>query len=82
MTDIERDQIDNDAQMYMRTCSSAIRTLKTEGKNNIKHMCDAQLLDFLEAKNLLHVFIVWQRYYAGSDQLVLEWSQNFCNAHN
>lgn len=33
MTDAERDQIDNDAQMYMRTCSSAIKTLKMEGKS-------------------------------------------------
>ncbi|XP_066278113.1 syntaxin-18-like [Branchiostoma lanceolatum] len=30
MTDNERDQIDNDAQTFMRTCSEAIRILKTE----------------------------------------------------
>ena len=31
MTDEERDQIDNDAQMYMRTCAVAIKSLKAEG---------------------------------------------------
>ncbi|XP_019615133.1 PREDICTED: syntaxin-18-like isoform X2 [Branchiostoma belcheri] len=30
MTDNERDQIDNDAQTFMRTCSEAIRIFKTE----------------------------------------------------
>ena len=28
MTDSERDQIDSDAQAYMRTCSEAIKQLK------------------------------------------------------
>ena len=41
MTDEERDQIDTDAETYMRTCSVAIQSLKTEGiniehENNIK----------------------------------------------
>jgi len=31
MTDEERDQIDTDAESYMRTCSVAIQTLKNEG---------------------------------------------------
>lgn len=31
MTDEERDQIDTDAETYMRTCSVAIQTLKNEG---------------------------------------------------
>lgn len=31
MTDEERDQIDTDAETYMRTCSVAIQSLKTEG---------------------------------------------------
>ncbi|XP_048585246.1 syntaxin-18 isoform X2 [Nematostella vectensis] len=30
MTDTERDQIDNDAQMYMRTCHNSIKLLKNE----------------------------------------------------
>jgi len=30
MTDEERDQIDTDAETYMRTCSAAIQSLKTE----------------------------------------------------
>lgn len=32
MTDAERDQIDQDAQIFMRTCSEAIQQLRTEGK--------------------------------------------------
>lgn len=31
MTDKERDQIDTDAETYMRTCSFAINSLKGEG---------------------------------------------------
>ncbi len=31
MTDEERDQIDKDAQLFMRTCSSSIALLKNEG---------------------------------------------------
>ncbi|ERE89833.1 syntaxin-18-like protein [Cricetulus griseus] len=31
MTDAERDQIDQDAQIFMRTCSEAIQQLRTEG---------------------------------------------------
>ena len=31
MTDEERDQIDTDAETYMRTCSVAIHSLKNEG---------------------------------------------------
>ncbi|KAF5890332.1 syntaxin-18, partial [Clarias magur] len=30
MTDCERDQIDQDAQIFMRTCSDAIKQLRTE----------------------------------------------------
>lgn len=32
MTDTERDQIDQDAQIFMRTCSDAIKQLRIEGK--------------------------------------------------
>lgn len=32
MTDTERDQIDQDAQIFMRTCAEAIQQLRTEGK--------------------------------------------------
>lgn len=32
MTDTERDQIDQDAQVFMRTCADAIHQLRTEGK--------------------------------------------------
>ncbi|XP_062874834.1 syntaxin-18 isoform X2 [Trichomycterus rosablanca] len=35
MTDCERDQIDQDAQIFMRTCSDAIRQLRTEEKSVI-----------------------------------------------
>ncbi|OWK13819.1 STX18, partial [Cervus elaphus hippelaphus] len=31
MTDTERDQIDQDAQTFMRTCSEAIQQLRTQG---------------------------------------------------
>ena len=32
MTDSERDQIDQDAQIFMRTCSEAIKQLRNEGE--------------------------------------------------
>lgn len=32
MTDTERDQIDQDAQTFMRTCSEAIQQLRTQGE--------------------------------------------------
>ncbi|XP_027027711.2 syntaxin-18 isoform X2 [Tachysurus fulvidraco] len=35
MTDCERDQIDQDAQIFMRTCSDAIKQLRTEEKTVI-----------------------------------------------
>lgn len=31
MTDNDRDQIDQDAQIFMRTCSEAIKQLRNEG---------------------------------------------------
>lgn len=34
MTDTERDQIDQDAQIFMRTCADAIHQLRTEGKQS------------------------------------------------
>jgi len=33
MTDRERDQIDADAEIYMKTCVSAIQQLRTQGNN-------------------------------------------------
>ncbi|OCT96713.1 syntaxin-18 [Xenopus laevis] len=52
MTDTERDQIDQDAQIFMRTCSDAIHLLRTEaGKEShsvqIKEHRNA-VLDFIE----------------------------------
>ena len=38
MTDEDRDQIDTDAETYMRTCSVAIQTLKNEGTLHINCM--------------------------------------------
>ncbi|KAJ3602552.1 hypothetical protein NHX12_030304 [Muraenolepis orangiensis] len=35
MTDSERDQIDQDAQIYMRTCSDAIRQLRSEAEKQV-----------------------------------------------
>ncbi|KAL2077861.1 hypothetical protein ACEWY4_027365 [Coilia grayii] len=35
MTDTERDQIDQDAQIFMRTCSDAIKQLRIEGERQI-----------------------------------------------
>uniref|UniRef100_A0A8C6SM26 Syntaxin-18 n=1 Tax=Neogobius melanostomus TaxID=47308 RepID=A0A8C6SM26_9GOBI len=35
MTDSERDQIDQDAQIFMRTCSEAIRTLRHEAEKQV-----------------------------------------------
>ena len=37
MTDEERDQIDTDAETYMRTCSVAIQTLKNEGTVHVNY---------------------------------------------
>ncbi|XP_078260401.1 syntaxin-18 isoform X2 [Rhinoraja longicauda] len=62
MTDTERDQIDQDAQIFMRTCSDAIQQLKTEA---IKNVISPQVkehregvLDLLEAylKNVCKVY--------------------------
>lgn len=36
MTDSERDQIDQDAQTFMRTCSDAIKQLRSEGVCSFK----------------------------------------------
>ena len=41
MTDEERDQIDTDAETYMRTCSVAIHSLKNEGT----HVLHTQLYE-------------------------------------
>ncbi|XP_053370057.1 syntaxin-18 isoform X3 [Clarias gariepinus] len=35
MTDCERDQIDQDAQIFMRTCSDAIKQLRTEAEKTV-----------------------------------------------
>ncbi|XP_061731277.1 syntaxin-18 [Nerophis ophidion] len=35
MTDSERDQIDQDAQIFMRTCSEAIKQLRTEAEKQV-----------------------------------------------
>ncbi|XP_078066267.1 syntaxin-18 isoform X2 [Mustelus asterias] len=35
MTDMERDQIDQDAQIFMRTCSDAIHQLRAEATKNV-----------------------------------------------
>ncbi|EDO38947.1 predicted protein [Nematostella vectensis] len=40
MTDTERDQIDNDAQMYMRTCHNSIKLLKNEVPKKVKVVCE------------------------------------------
>lgn len=47
MTDTERDQIDQDAQIFIRTCSEAIQQLRTEGEvlhkeTNRSHECANQ----------------------------------------
>ena len=39
MTDSERDQIDQDAETYMRTCSVAINSLKGEGMDCNELFC-------------------------------------------
>lgn len=40
MTDTERDQIDQDAQIFIRTCSEAIQQLRTEGEVLRKKLTD------------------------------------------
>lgn len=37
MSDTDRDQIDQDAQIFMRTCADAIQQLRAEG--NLSYMC-------------------------------------------
>lgn len=41
MTDSERDQIDQDAQIFMRTCSEAIKQLRHEGVSLFHRVCCA-----------------------------------------
>ncbi|XP_038256293.1 syntaxin-18 isoform X1 [Dermochelys coriacea] len=52
MTDTERDQIDQDAQIFMRTCADAIQQLRTEAHKNVQSLQvrehRAAVLDFIE----------------------------------
>ncbi|KAG8453491.1 hypothetical protein GDO86_000209 [Hymenochirus boettgeri] len=52
MTDDERDQIDQDAQTFMRTCSDAIHQLRTEGSKDIHSVQVKEhrnsILDFID----------------------------------
>ncbi|XP_077656570.1 syntaxin-18-like isoform X1 [Urocitellus parryii] len=52
MTDAERDQIDQDAQIFMRTCSEAIQQLRTEAHKEIHSQQVKEhrtaLLDFIQ----------------------------------
>ncbi|KAM4709159.1 LOW QUALITY PROTEIN: syntaxin-18 [Discoglossus pictus] len=52
MTDTERDQIDQDAQTFMRTCSDAIQQLRTEARKEINSLQVKEhrntVLDFIE----------------------------------
>lgn len=52
MTDAERDQIDQDAQIFMRTCSEAIQQLRTEAHKEIHSQQVKEhrtaVLDFIE----------------------------------
>ncbi|XP_008831338.1 syntaxin-18 isoform X1 [Nannospalax galili] len=52
MTDAERDQIDQDAQIFMRTCSEAIQQLRTEAHKDIHSQQVKEhrtaVLDFIE----------------------------------
>ncbi|XP_059131773.1 syntaxin-18 isoform X1 [Peromyscus eremicus] len=52
MTDTERDQIDQDAQIFMRTCSEAIQQLRTEAHKEIHSQQVKEhrtaVLDFVE----------------------------------
>ncbi|KAG7271125.1 hypothetical protein CRUP_020002 [Coryphaenoides rupestris] len=56
MTDNERDQIDQDAQIFMRTCSEAIRQLRSEAEKQVlsaqmkEHR--AAVLDLVEMSRL------------------------------
>ncbi|XP_078393645.1 syntaxin-18 [Cetorhinus maximus] len=62
MTDMERDQIDQDAQIFMRTCSDAIHQLRAEASKNVispqvkEHR--EHVLDLLEVylKNVCKVY--------------------------
>ena len=46
MSDRERDQIDQDAQTFIRTCSTAIQSLKDEGLQNLIYIIDVYLRYF------------------------------------
>lgn len=55
MSDTERDQIDQDAQIFMRTCSDAIHQLKTEA---IKNLISLQVKEHREGVlDLLEVYL-------------------------
>ncbi|XP_069782008.1 syntaxin-18 isoform X2 [Narcine bancroftii] len=55
MTDTERDQIDQDAQIFMRTCSDAIQQLKAEA---IKNVTSPQVKEHREGVlDLLEVYL-------------------------
>ena len=47
MTDHQRDQIDRDAQHFMKTCFASIALLKTQGRLN----SDFGLIPLLDIKN-------------------------------
>ncbi|KAL2305348.1 hypothetical protein Nmel_007331 [Mimus melanotis] len=52
MTDTERDQIDQDAQVFMRTCADAIHQLRTEAHKGVQSAQVKEhrtaVLDFIE----------------------------------
>lgn len=50
MTDSERDQIDQDAQIFMRTCSEAIKQLRHEGVSLFYCVCGALACIFSPAR--------------------------------
>ncbi|XP_029287221.1 syntaxin-18 isoform X2 [Cottoperca gobio] len=55
MTDNERDQIDQDAQIFMRTCSEAIRQLRNEA---VKQVSSAQIKEHRGAVlDLIEVYL-------------------------
>ena len=39
MTDVERDRIDADAELYIKTCVSAIQQLRTHGSGSLLILC-------------------------------------------
>ena len=47
MTDMERDQIDADAELYIKTCVSAIQQLRSQGTNAVTQLSQLKIVNII-----------------------------------